>query len=99
MYVIIWEYEVSAEKRSEFERNYAATGEWSSLFKKAEGYLGTELLRDVTNTQRYITIDRWTTKAAYEDFLDRWKEEYNQLDERCKGLASREILLGKWITI
>jgi len=99
MYLIIWEYEVNAEKRSEFEKIYAITGEWVDLFKRAEGYLGTELLRDATDTQHYITIDRWTTRESYENFLIRWKEEYKILDEHCKGFTSREILIGKWITI
>lgn len=99
MYIIFWEYEVNKDRQSEFEKLYAANGKWVDLFKRAEGYLGTELLKDATNTQRYITIDRWISREAYEDFLTQWKEEYNMLDERCEGLTSRETLIGKWITL
>lgn len=99
MYVIIWEYQVKAERVEKFAEIYGARGEWTELFQKQNGYLGTELLRDPQNYQRYITIDRWNSMGDYESFLSEWKEEYATLDLRCEGLTVRESLLGKWESI
>jgi len=99
MFVVIWEYDIVESKRSEFERIYASTGEWAGLFGKSKAYLGTELLRNEVNKQRYITIDRWASREAYEDFLNKRKKEYEALDDKCEELTIRETLIGKWITI
>jgi len=94
MYVIIWEYQVKAERLVAFEKIYASNGAWAELFRKEEGYLGTELLRDSNQPQRYITIDRWTSSEAYDSFRAKWKDEYKALDARCQNLTERESLLG-----
>lgn len=96
MYIIIWEYQVKPEKRAEFEEIYASVGAWAELFQKGTGYLGTELLQDVHHPLRYLTLDRWASKEAYEAFLSQWDDEYKALDARCEGLTERELLLGKW---
>ena len=58
--------------------------------------MGTELLRDVTDPQRYLTIDRWDSKEAFKEFLSQWEYEYNSLDALCEGLADSESPLGRW---
>ena len=99
MYVLLWEYQVKAEKLSEFEEFYSPWGTWANLFKKSNGYLGTELLRDEKQSQRYLTIDRWDSKESYEAFQSQWKKEYKALDARCEGLTKWESLLGKWNSV
>jgi heme-degrading monooxygenase HmoA len=98
MYVIIWEYQVKAERIAEFEEIYSARGAWANLFQKSKCYLGTELLSDERNSHRYITIDRWRSSWDYESFLVEWKSEYESLDVQSEGLTERETLLGKWET-
>lgn len=44
-YVVIWEFEVPAERCEAFERAYGPDGDWVSLFQRSAGFLGTELLR------------------------------------------------------
>jgi len=66
------------------------------IIQKEHGYLGTELLRDETNPQRYLTIDRWRTKEDYEAFLSKYTQEYKALDTQCEGLMESEFLLEKW---
>ena len=95
MYVVIWEYQVKADHVAEFEEIYSATGAWTKLFQKSKGYLETELLRDINDHQRYITIDRWMTSQQYEEFLSQWQTEYATIDAECEGLTERETLLGK----
>ena len=99
MYVIVWEYQVKAENLEDFEKIYGAGGSWADLFQRENGYLGTELLYDPQNPQGYITIDRWVSSLAYDNFLVRCQEEYELLDEKCNKLTERETLLGKWETI
>ncbi len=94
MCVIIWEYQVKAERVIEFERIYASNGVWVELFRKEEGYLGTQLLRDSNHSQRYITMDRWVSSQAYNSFQAKWQDEYKALDERCKDLTDSESFLG-----
>jgi len=99
MCVIIWEYQVKAKRAAEFERIYSANGAWTELFRKAEGYQNTELLRDSNNQYHYSTMDRWDSSKHYEVFLSQWKTEYAALDAQCDGLIEKESLLGKWESV
>jgi heme-degrading monooxygenase HmoA len=96
MLIVIWEYQVKTEKRSEFENKYSSDGAWAELFKKADGYLGTELIRSTEIPRYYITIDRWISSDAYETFLSYWMEEYKILDLHCEGLTHHERYLGRF---
>ncbi|HSB00786.1 MAG TPA: antibiotic biosynthesis monooxygenase [Anaerolineales bacterium] len=94
MHVIIWEYQVKADRITEFEGMYASKGKWAQLFKKHPDYLGTELLRAPNHPQRYVTIDRWASSEAYNSFQAMWQAEYKELDAICENLTDRESLLG-----
>ena len=99
MYVIIWEYRVKRGKRAEFEATYAPNGAWAKLFKKDMGYLGTTFIRDTKDPQHYLTIDRWISKEAYENFLSQRENEYKALDANCEDLMDQESPLGKWDSV
>ncbi|MDQ3003990.1 MAG: antibiotic biosynthesis monooxygenase [Chloroflexota bacterium] len=99
MYVIIWEHQVQAAHLIEFEKIYHANGAWEELFRKAPGYISTELLRDGTNPNTYITIDRWNSSESYETFHSQFKKEYEMLDVQCEELTEHEILIGKWESV
>ena len=99
MHVIIWEYQVRAERAAEFEKIYATDGAWAELFKKGKGFVKTELLRDQQHPHRYLTIDRWTSLDEYESFRSQWKDEYERLDTQCESLIEEETLLGIWEAI
>jgi heme-degrading monooxygenase HmoA len=96
MHVIVWEFRATTGREEEFERVYGPDGAWADLFARGDGYLGTELLRDVGERGRYITIDRWTSPAAFATFRDRWASDYRALDRRCEALTSRETPLGNF---
>ena len=95
MYIIIWEYRVKRGRQSEFEAIYSPEGAWAKLFRKDAGYLGTAFLRDTKDPQHYVTIDRWTSKEAYESFLHQRKKEYQTLDTDCEELTEQESPLAK----
>lgn len=94
MYVIIWEFQTGPGYEDPFERAYGPQGEWAALFRRGEGYQGTELLRDMNNPRRYMTIDRWQSREAYEAFQRQWSDEYQALDQQCAALTEHEALAG-----
>jgi len=99
MHIIIWEFHVKAEKRSEFEKIYSSSGAWTELFKTDAEYIGTEFLQDTDQAIRYLTIDRWKSKEAYKNFYVQHEKEYRTLDAQCEGLTERESLIGVWDSV
>jgi quinol monooxygenase YgiN len=97
-YVIIWQFQARADRLSEFEKFYGSNGIWAELFQKAEGFLGTELVRHHESPTRFLTIDRWASRQAYEDFQATWNDAYRELDAQCDDLTEKERLLGKYET-
>ena len=96
MYVILWRFRPAVGQEGEFERAYGPSGQWARLFRREDGYLRTELLlrRSDDGSREYLTLDRWTSRAAYEAFRARRSEEYKQLDRRLGELTEEETLLG-----
>lgn len=92
MYQIIWEYQISSDSKSEFERAYAPDGAWAELFRLSSDYVSTELFADIQKPCHYLTIDRWKSRLAYEEFLKMHREQYKILDERCANLTLQERL-------
>lgn len=94
MYLALWQYTVDPAGIPAFERTYGPQGEWSSLFRRAEGYLGTSLLRAVDGSPMYLTVDRWTSASAFAAFLAAWEMDYQALDARSRRLTVRQVRLG-----
>jgi hypothetical protein len=51
MYVVLWRFRPREGRQSEFERAYGPSGEWALLFRRSDGYLGTELLSSAPRTR------------------------------------------------
>jgi quinol monooxygenase YgiN len=96
MYVIIWQFVVKPGAESDFERAYGPDGIWSQFFRRGPGYLGTELLRDLEAVQRYLTIDRWSSRAAFESFQARFAGGYAAIDRQCEALTESETRMGSF---
>ena len=94
MYQIFWEYEVRPEQVAAFERLYGADGEWARLFRRADGYVETLLFRDTDRPTRYLTVDRWQSRAAFDTFVDAASSAYAALDRQGDALTVRERRLG-----
>lgn len=88
-FVILWHYRVRPEHVAEFERAYGPDGDWAELFRRGEGYRGTELVRGSIQGE-YATIDRWVSAEAHAGFLERWNHEYASLDRRFELLTDDE---------
>ena len=92
MIAILWRYDVLPERAADFERAYKSDGDWAKLFAKAEGYLGTDLLREREGV--YLTIDRWRAQEDFDNFLAAHRHAYDALDKICDGWTIMEVKLG-----
>jgi len=95
MYRIVWQFDAEPARVAEFEREYGAEGVWVRFFRDAEGYLGTELFRSNHEPMRYLTVDRWTSRAAYDAFRAARRQEYAALDTQCAALTRAEQLVAQ----
>jgi heme-degrading monooxygenase HmoA len=98
VYWVVWSYEVKPEQVKAFERVYGPEGDWVQLFRQSPGYAGTELRRETDRAARYLTIDRWQTKADYRRFRDAFRGEYEVLDARCGRMTDSEKKVGDFET-
>lgn len=94
-YSYIWEYEVPPEAEAEFLTRYAPDGSWVRLFRRAPGYIGTDLYRDRDRPERFVTVDHWRSEAAFREFRERFAAEFEALDRECARLTRREAALGR----
>lgn len=95
-FTTIWEFTVPAARQSEFESRYGPEGDWTRLFRRGAGYLGSELLQDRAHPQRYLTVDRWESLEAWREFRSLFAADYDRLDLELEGLAAREVPLGEY---
>ena len=94
MYVIVWEFEIHQEHRELFLDCYSSTGTWARLFRRAPGYIGTELLTCTESPDHYITIDRWREMDSYLHFQQEFGESYRLLDRQLEGCTTSERKIG-----
>jgi heme-degrading monooxygenase HmoA len=95
-YVYLWEFLVAPDSVAAFERAYGPSGDWVLLFRRATGYLRSELYRDLLDRQRFVSVDYWESRAAWEEFRARFAAEFEALDARCEALTLRETELGRF---
>ncbi len=93
-FVCVWRFTVAAQDRPAFLAVYGPGGAWDLLFGTADGYRGTELLRDRDSTAVYVTIDRWTSAAAYRAFRASRAGAYADVDAIGSRLTQAEEFLG-----
>ena len=94
-YTYLWEFHVVPAQQERFEFQYGPEGGWAALFHQARGYRESRLLRDHSNSLRYVTVDRWETEADYRAFQAQFSRQYDELDRECHGLTTHEALLGE----
>jgi heme-degrading monooxygenase HmoA len=94
MHIIIWEFTVREEHIQEFISAYGSSGDWDNLFRRAKGYLGTQLLRSSQEPNTFLTVDRWESSACFEIFQKRFGAEYKKLDTQLEGYTSSEKKVG-----
>ncbi len=94
MFLAIYEYQVKPQVADKFELLYGQSGAWVKLFSRSEDYLGTELAITTDHSFRYVTVDRWQSREAYEEFLEDNQQEYNTLDRLGEAFTESEKKVG-----
>jgi heme-degrading monooxygenase HmoA len=95
-FAYIWEYRVKPSSEAAFLKFYGPGGAWFQLFRRGEGYLGTDLFQDDRERDRFVTVDRWESKVAFRAFRMRFGAEFEQLDEQGEALTLSETPLGEF---
>ena len=95
-YVRVWRFRPLPNRVTEFEEAYGPEGDWARLFRTADGFLGTTLLKGEGEPGEYLTLDRWVSVQAYEAFRRVGNEEFTALDRRCEALTAQEQEVGEY---
>jgi heme-degrading monooxygenase HmoA len=95
-FVVIWEFTLRPGMQKQFEEAYGDCGPWVSLFRQDPAYIRTELIRDVNEANRYLTLDIWESEAAYEAFRECRENEYENIDAKCEQMKEAEREVGKF---
>ena len=95
-YMYLWEYRAHPDRIADFQQAYGPEGAWVELFRRASGYLRTELHRDRIDSHRFVTIDYWESAAAWEEFRAGFAEDFESLDARCEDLTVHEREIGRF---
>ena len=95
-YLIVWEFRPKPGMESKFEEIYGSHGAWAEFFRRGKGHCGTELAQDNNDPGRYLTLDFWTSRQAYEQFRESNLSEYKRIDELCEEMTQTELELGRF---
>lgn len=75
---------------SRLPRPTRPTAPGASWFGQAPGFLGTELYRDLSRADRFLTIDRWRDEQDWRSFLIAFGPAYESLDTQLASLTAAE---------
>jgi heme-degrading monooxygenase HmoA len=92
MIALVFAYDVRSAE--EFEAAYGAGGDWAQFFRQGAGYVGSEVLRDVEQPGRYLVIDRWASREAYNAFVSEHRDDYMRRVDETAYLYDQELRLG-----
>jgi heme-degrading monooxygenase HmoA len=94
---LVFSYEVT--DAAGFEPVYGSEGEWARFFRTGKGYVGTELLHDVEHPGRYLVVDRWESREAYNAFVEANRDEYLRRVEETAFHFTQELRLGTFESV
>ncbi len=95
-FAYMWEFLVKPDSVGRFTKLYGPDGEWVRLFMKAEGYIRTELHRDVHQPLRFVTVDYWRSRGHCERFRADFAPELAAIDRTGEALTEVERLIGEF---
>jgi len=95
-YVRVWRFRPLPNRVAAFEEAYGSEGDWARLFRTAEGFLGTTLLKGKGESAEYLTLDRWVSTQAYQTFRQERDDEFTALDRECESLTGLEEEIGEY---
>ena len=99
MFLVLWEYEVKSGSEKQFEDVYGPAGDWARLFRIHSHYRETRLLQDSFRSNVYLTLDFWTSRDAYEQFMSAHKTKYQAIDALGERLTASERRVGAYESV
>jgi hypothetical protein len=93
MFVILWEFQARQSCQAELLAANRPEGDWGRFFRRDPAYLGTEVLCDA---HRIVTVDRWTSRDAYNAFREAHLAEYQEIDRQLERLTEHEHHIGSF---
>src|SRR5207249_2501898 len=79
-FVALWEVEVKPRCQERFQKVYGPGGDWAKLLQSDSNDQVTELWHDPEHPAICLTLDFWTSRPAYENFMASLAAEYVRLD-------------------
>jgi len=92
MIAIIWRFRVLRGQNAAFEAGYGPGGDWARLFRTANGFVRTDLMRAADG--EYLTLDCWRDEASWLAFREERRADYEALDRRFESLTASEEKIG-----
>src|SRR5262245_62909357 len=72
---------------------------WARFFRNGQGYIRTELVRDVADPRRFLTLDYWQSQSEFKRFREENRsEEHTSELQSLRHLVCRLLLEKKNIT-
>jgi heme-degrading monooxygenase HmoA len=96
MFLALWEFEVKPGCEERFQTVYGAEGEWVRLFRGDPSFIETRLLKDPAAENKFVTVDFWESREAYESFKELNHAAYVAIDKQCESLTVSERCLGNF---
>jgi heme-degrading monooxygenase HmoA len=96
MFLALWEFEVKPGCEERFQTVYGAEGEWVRLFRGDPSFIETRLLKDPAAENKFVTVDFWESREAYESFKELNHAAYMAIDKQCESLTVSERCLGNF---
>jgi heme-degrading monooxygenase HmoA len=92
--VIALVFRYDARDPDDFEQSYGPDSAWAQFFRQGRGFIGTELLRDLDEPDRYLVIDRWESIEAYDAFVAEHQSEYMRRSDEARLHHVQELRFG-----
>jgi heme-degrading monooxygenase HmoA len=90
-YLIVWTYDVAPPQQAAFRAAYGPDGVWARMFAQAPGFAGVELYQDGA---RFLTLDKWESRSAFDAFQAAHGGEYAALDVKLAHLSVGQVCVG-----
>jgi quinol monooxygenase YgiN len=91
---VVWQIDVRAGAREDFERLYGADGDWTKLSRRSRSFLGSSFLRDIGSESRYLLVEYWGEMVVYEKHVADFSDELQQLERERERLVDRMETIG-----
>ena len=95
-FAYMWEFRVKPDSVGGFIKLYGPDGDWVKLFANAEGYIRTELHRDVHESMRFVTIDYWESIEHLQRFRTEFATKIDEIDEIGDAMTESEEQIGEF---